>query len=56
MKIDEKSILSRDIVGKTESGTPVLLIVTHGGLYAFFTKKNDKIETLSMAPQVAIGA
>lgn len=56
MKIDEKAILSKEIVGKTEEGNPVLLVVTHGGLYAFFTKKEDKIETLSMAPQMAIGA
>lgn len=56
MKIDEKSILSKEIVGLTSEGNPVLLVVTHGGLYAFFTKKEDKIETLSMAPQVAIGA
>lgn len=56
MKIDEKSILSKEVVGKTDEGNPVLLVVTHGGLYAFFTKKENKIETLSMAPQVAIGA
>jgi len=57
MKINEKLILSKDVVGQTEGGEPVLLVVTHGGLYAFFAKNDSGIiETLSMAPQVAIGA
>ncbi len=57
MKIEENMIAVKEVVGKTSYGSPVVMIVTHGGLYAFFSKnsKND-IETLGMAPHKAIAA
>lgn len=57
MKIEENMIASKEVVGKTSYGSPVVMIVTYGGLYAFFSKnsKND-IETLGMAPHKAIAA
>jgi len=57
MKIEENMIASKVVAGKRASGSPVVMIVTHGGLYAFFAK-NDKheIETLGMAPHKGIAA
>lgn len=57
MKIDKEMVLTKDVVGKKSDGSPVVMLVTHGGLYAFFSK-NDKgdIETLGMAPHKAIAA
>ena len=57
MKIDKSMVLKREIVGKRSSGDPVVMLITHGGLYAFFCK-NEKgdIETLGMAPHKAIAA
>ncbi len=57
MKINENMISKKDIVGKRANGNPVVMVVTHGGLFAFFSK-SDKgdIETLGMAPHKAIAA
>ena len=57
MKIDKDMVLKRDIVGKKADGSPVVMLVTHGGLYAFFSKNNNgEVETLGMAPHKAIAA
>lgn len=57
MKIDSHMVAKRVVAGKRANGNPVVMIVTHGGLYAFFAK-NDKheVETLGMAPHKAIAA
>ena len=56
MRIDDKMIAEKKIVGKTGDGDPVVLILTHGGLYAFFSKNASGIDTLGMAPHKAIAA
>jgi hypothetical protein len=56
MKIEENQIAQKEIVGKTGDGEPVVMILTHGGLYAFFSKKDKTIESLGMAPHRAIAA
>ena len=47
MVINPNQIKEKKIVGQTSDGQPVLMVLTHGGLYAFFTRKNGSIETLS---------
>lgn len=47
-------IAEKKIVGKTADGDPVVMVVTHGGLYAFFSKSGDTVSTLGMAPHKAI--
>ena len=54
MKIEDKMIAEKKVVGKTANGEPVVYVVTHGGLHAFFCKGGDAIETLGMAPHKAI--
>lgn len=54
MKIEDKMIAEKKIVGKTADGDPVVMVVTHGGLYAFFSKSGNTISTLGMAPHKAI--
>lgn len=57
MKIDNEMVLKKEIAGKRKDGSPVVMLVTHGGLYAFFSKnENGGIETLGMAPHKAIAA
>lgn len=56
MRIDDKMIAEKKIVGKTAGGDPVVMILTHGGLYAFFSKNDNGIETLGLAPHKAIAA
>jgi len=56
MIIKESMVADRQIVGKTSNGDPVVMVTTHGGLYAFFTKSGDEIKTLGMAPHKAIAA
>ena len=57
MKIDKEMIKTKEAVGKREDGSPVVMIITHGGLFAFFSKSKDGgIETLGMAPHKAIAA
>ncbi len=54
MKIEENQIQHKEIAGKTSDGDPVVYICTHGGLHAFFSKKDNTIESLGMAPHVGI--
>lgn len=57
MKIDNNMIAKKDVVGQRADGSPVVMIVTHGGLFAFFSKtKKGEVETLGMAPHKAIAA
>jgi hypothetical protein len=56
MKIEPSQIAEKKSVGKTSDGQPVVMILTHGGLYAFFTKDEGQIETLGLAPHKAIAA
>lgn len=57
MKIDKEMIKTKKLVGKRANGNPVVMIVTHGGLYAMFSKNNNnEIETLGLAPHKAIAA
>ena len=56
MKIEENQIAEKKIVGKTGGGDPVVMVLTHGGLYAFFYKKDKTVESLGMAPHKAIAA
>ena len=56
MIISPEMIESKEIVGKNREGTPVLMIVTKGGLYAFFTKTEKGVKTIGTAPHKAIGA
>mgnify|MGYP003334811720 FL=1 len=55
MKISKDMIKKKKFVGTTGKGAPILLVETHGGLYACFAQ-NDRgeIETLSAAPHKAI--
>lgn len=56
MNIKENLILEKEHVGTTPAGDPIIMIVTYGGLFAFFAKINNKIETLGMAPHKGIAA
>ena len=57
MIIDNNMIAEKHVVGKTRADTPVLYIMTHGGLHGFFTKSQDgAVETLATAPHKAIAA
>lgn len=57
MKIDESMIMSKKVVGARSGNRPVVMIVTHGGLYAFFCKNSkNEVETLGMAPHKAIAS
>lgn len=57
MKIDKEQVAKKEIAGKRSDGSPVVMIVTHGGLFAFFSKnKKGEIETLGLAPHKAIAA
>ena len=56
MMIDEHMIAEQRVVGKTKSDTPVLYVMTHGGLFGFFTKSKKGVETLATAPHKAIAA
>jgi len=57
MKIDKGMIAKKKAVGVRADGSPVVMIMTHGGLFAFFSKtKKGEIETLGMAPHKAIAA
>lgn len=57
MIIDKSMIASQQLAGKTKQGSPVLYIMTHGGLHGFFTKnKKNEVETLATAPHKAIAA
>jgi|GEM_PF-3467646 len=55
MKISKEMIKKKKFVGTTGKGAPILLVETHGGLYACFAQ-NDKgeIETLAASPHKAI--
>ncbi len=54
MNITPDQIKTKQIAGKTDDGNPVLYILTHGGLHAFFTKKEGKVEALAAAPHKGI--
>lgn len=55
MKIPEKNIKIKKIAGYTKNETPIVYVVTDGGLHAFFSKNKDKeIESLAAAPHRAI--
>ena len=57
MRIDNEMVLKKEISGTRKDGSPVVMIVTYGGLYAFFSKNNNgDVETLGMAPHKAIAA
>ena len=57
MKIDSHMVAKKVVAGKRANGNPVVMIVTHGGLYAFFAKNDaHEIETLGMAPHKGIAA
>lgn len=55
MKITEDQIDIKKIAGKTGSGSPVVYVVSKGGLHCFFTKKeNGEVVSLGAAPHRAI--
>ena len=57
MKLGEDHIKDKKVVGHTPDGDPIVMIETHGGLFAFFTKsKSGGIETIAAAPHRGIGA
>jgi hypothetical protein len=56
MQIKQDMIAEKKVVGKTSEGNPVVMVLTHGGLYAFFAKRNNETETLGLSPHKAIGA
>ena len=56
MKIEQSQIKEKQIVGITSDGQPVLMIQTHGGLFAFFAKKEGQIETLATGAHKAIAS
>ena len=53
MNLSSDQIKIKKVAGKLD-GKPVLYVVTHGGLHAFFAKKGDSIESLAAAPHKAI--
>ena len=56
MKISENLIKDKKIVGVSSSGKPILMVETHGGLFAFFTKNEwGHVDTLATAAHKAIG-
>lgn len=55
MKINNEMIKKKKFVGTTGEGMPILLVETHGGLYACFTQnKKGEVETLAATPHKAI--
>ena len=54
MIITEDQISEKKVAGKAGGGSPVLYIVSKGGLHAFFTRKEGAIESLGAAPHKAI--
>lgn len=55
MKLSKEMIKTKKFVGTTGEGMPVLLIETHGGLYACFAQtKKGEVETLAASPHKAI--
>jgi len=57
MKIDKSMIMTKKVVGTRTGNRPVVMVVTHGGLYAFFCKNSkNEVETLGMAPHKAIAS
>lgn len=56
VQIPQSQIKYQQIVGTASNGLPVLMIITYGGLYAWFTKNRDgKTKILATAPHRAIG-
>lgn len=56
MKIAPELIKTKAKAGKTEDGSPVMYIETHGGLHAFFSKKEEKWVALGAAQHRAIAS
>jgi hypothetical protein len=55
MKITEDLVKNKLLAGHTAAGAPVIMIETHGGLFACFAKsKGGGFETLATAPHKAI--
>ena len=54
MIIKEEQIAEKKLAGVSGKDSPVLYIVSKGGLHAFFTKKDGQIESLGAAPHKAI--
>jgi hypothetical protein len=57
VKLQEEHVKSKAVVGHLADGRPIVMVETHGGLFAFFTKSKDgSVETLAAAPHRAVGA
>lgn len=57
MRLDTEHIKEKKVVGKISDGRPVVMIETHGGLFAMFARgKHSDVETLATAPHKAICA
>lgn len=57
MQINDDHLKERPkVVGHTGDGRPIVMVETKGGLFAFFAKKDGKVQTLAAAPHRAIGA
>lgn len=54
MMITDEHIAEKKVAGKSGEGSPLLYVVSKGGLHAFFTKKNGEIHSLGAAPHKAI--
>lgn len=54
MIIKDDQIAEKKLAGISGKDSPVLYIVSKGGLHAFFTKKNGEIHSLGAAPHKAI--
>lgn len=55
MKISDDLIKRKKVAGWTQDGRPLLLVETHGGLYAMFLKKKQGgFEAIAAAPHLAV--
>jgi hypothetical protein len=54
MKIDKNQIETKAYAGKSGDGSPLVYVVTKGGLHIFFKKTEDGIESIAAAPHRGI--
>ena len=54
MNIDAEMVKRKEVAGSTRDGKPIVFIETHGGLYAFFAKKDSEIKALGVGAHIAI--
>lgn len=54
MNIDAEMVKRKEVAGVTREGKPIVFIETHGGLYAFFAKKDSEVKALGVGAHLAI--